>query len=164
MNVETPTLSTQARRLAVLVSKAGPGERSQLRRQDPETGCSAFWRMAAELGLGPHDLTWALVAQAFAELAGTDDSLSFESERPLGTALFQAGVSDARFRSITGALLEPRRARLLQACRTMRSKGVAPDLTQLAQLLIHKADRTLITVMSDYYQAEHVATAKKGKS
>lgn len=129
-------------RLAAVVERElSPGDLADLRRLRPEEPASpAFWKLAAtylsdSLPGGPGreeaERRWAAVLGALANLRGLH-----RSDRPLGRALAEAGLSEMRLLR----LLRARDAALYDVTRGvvhyLAQKAEPADLGQLAGLLL----------------------------
>ena len=143
---------------ARLASEAfGPGERAQLRRNDPATvaGQPVFHRLMAERDapIRPEDaLRWATLVHVVAI------TVAHGATQRAGAALAAAGLSEARFTRLMAARDGAFRDQLVLAARLSASKQVPIHWGDLAELLMtdpadeERAAERRFRVAQSYYR------------
>ena len=131
------TLSEAIAAVLRMMKHAEPGDLAALRRLRPgDVAAPAFWRLASGV-LEDHVRTrededrWALVLSAMARLAGLH-----HGHEPLGRALAEADVAEARVLRLIKAHGTGFAAPLRAAVHMLQSKGIAANQLQLAELVL----------------------------
>lgn len=149
-------------RMAGRISHLEPGPVASLRR-DPVagSGSAAFWQLLAENDIRAHGelLTrWAVVVQAIAILTdkGSDRSKpsAHNRSKPMGTALFEAGISHQRLARLLSATGQMRRDLVLRTCRRLAAQeAVQFDLRTLASFVLYESEAAARWIARKYYTA-----------
>ncbi len=169
-----PDLQETVVKLARGVARADSGSAAALRRGPlAGPGAAAFWKLLADLDIPQRDLkAWAGVAQAVAILtpvgSGRDESpgSAHDGARPMGSALFDAGISELRLARLLAAKGDLRHDLLIRTCRRLArdARYRRFDLRTLAWFLVRGGEATDQRIARDYYRAErrdHAATHAK---
>ena len=175
-NVETHTPESGpgdiARRLAAGIARLDSGSAAALRRGPlAGAGAAAFWKL-----LATHEIThrnaeaWAPVVQAIAILTGAGRASDPQMQgpvhnpaRPMGAALYDAGVSELRLARLLGARGNLRREYLVRLCRRLArdEHNRRFNLSTLAWFLVGADEKTDRRIAREYYyRAEATAKAK----
>lgn len=151
-------------RIAGRISQLAPGPAASLRR-DPlgGAGSAAFWQLLAENDIRvprAREEGWAAVIQAIAILTpkGRDrqapQASAHDGSRPMGTALFEGGISHQRLSRLLSAAGQMRRELLLRTCRRLAAKeAVQFDLRTLARFVLYESESTDRWIARKYYTA-----------
>ena len=153
-------------RMAGRISHLEPGPVASLRR-DPVAGAgsAAFWQLLAENDIrasGEFLARWATVIQAIAILTPKGSHRSKPSAhnrgRPMGTALFEAGISHQRLASLLSAKGQMRRDLVLRTCRRLSAQdAVRFDLRTLASFVLFESEDAARWIARKYYTAANNA-------
>ena len=142
------------------------GDIAELRRMRADGSASiAFWKLMARRVEGPMGLPdhgarrerlerrWMLILSCMAELTGLH-----EPKRPLGRALVEAGLSEARLARLLRARGESLEETLRAVCHQLASSGKPANQTDLALLVLSEdeADEpyTRRRIARDYFRAQ----------
>ena len=147
-------------RMAGRISHLEPGPVASLRR-DPVAGAgsAAFWQLLAENDIrarGELLARWAAVVQAIAILTakGSDRSKPSAHNRgkPMGAALFEAGISHQRLARLLSATGQMRRDMVLRTCRRLAAQEPIPfDLRTLASFVLYESEAAARWIARKYY-------------
>ena len=157
-------------RLAGRIARLAPGPAAALRRGPlVQAGSAAFWQLMAEndIRVGEKRLTrWATVVQAIAILTpkGRDPAKlsAHDGSNPMGTAVYQAGISDLRLARLLSARGAMRSDLVIRACRRLSAKQVIRfDLRTMAKLVLFDDENEARWIARKYYSA--AVAAKKTK-
>ena len=156
-------------RMAGRIKHLEPGPVASLRR-DPLAGAgsAAFWQLLAENDIRAHGeflARWATVIHGIAILTpkgGDHNKASAHSGgRPMGTALFEAGISHQRLARLLSATGQMRRDQVVRTCRRLAAKeAVQFDLRTLAKFVLYESEGAARWIARKYY----TAAAKAEKS
>lgn len=163
----SPQISEVVARLARAIQHAlDPGEVAALRRLDPESPSSAFWKVAAthlestgQLRDGPgrqaHEVRWAVILRGLALMEG----LHSPAIR-LGRALAEAGYSEVRLNRLLRARDGALHDEATSAVRYLAAKAQEADLTEFALLLVSQeeepSDAIRRRIARDYFSSSLV--------
>lgn len=134
-------------------------------------GVAAFWKLIAEQGISArHTEAWATVMQAIAILTpvgrgerGGAKTPAHDPERPMGSVLCAAGLSEVRLARLLGAKGSMRGEQLVRLCRRL-SRSVEHrrfDLRTLARFIVRGDTYTDRRIAGDYYREEAKLEAKQ---
>lgn len=165
-------------RLAGGVAGLEPGPAASLRR-DPlaGSGSAAFWHLMATNGIYPGQPQlerWATVISAISILtpkgrreSGRPRPSSHDGANPMGTALYQAGISEQRLARLLSARGQMRRDLVVRTCRRLAAKEtVRFDLRTLARFVLFEDESAARWIARHYYAARVRAarTSHQGES
>ncbi len=149
-------------RMAGRISHLEPGPVASLRR-DPLAGAGSavFWQLLAENDLqarGELMARWAAVIQAIAILTpkGRDHGKpsAHNGSKPMGVALFEAGISHQRLARLLSATGQMRRDLVLRTCRRLSAQeAVQFDLRTLASFVLFESEAAARWIARKYYTA-----------
>lgn len=156
-------------KVARRIARLGPGPAAALRRGPAKgAGTAAYWQLVAQLendGLQGESPAWEAIIQSIAILTprGQDPEKqsSHDPTVAMGTALFDAQISELRLAHILNAPPATRRRLIVRTCRRLASSGHGRfDLKTLARFVLYKnSDKPAQRIAREYYRAE--ATARK---
>lgn len=158
--------------LGIHLAQLPPGPLAELRRMEPGDGAGAFWRVyfAPKVALDqqkgdPFAWEWVIHALALLTPTGNDPEKrsAHDGKIPLGQALHDIKVSEARVSQVLEAGLDQRRDYLIRLVRMLAREGVRFNTTDLARLLLfahddpRAKDNALRRLAQTYYAAEAAA-------
>jgi CRISPR system Cascade subunit CasB len=153
-----PESETAHRALAIAaaLAAANPGDKAEARRMGI-AGSSLFWRQMARLGIPVgQEADWLLFTRLVALMTPASRNTSIHnSDRALGAALADAGLSEARLARFLAARGQSRHDALERAIRMMARKGGGLDVTDLARAILWPDDTSRLA-RSYYRQFDHV--------
>jgi CRISPR type I-E-associated protein CasB/Cse2 len=152
---ETPG---RALAIAATLAAADPGEKAEARRMGP-AGSALFWRLVSRLSIAPNrEADWLLFTRLVAHMTPASREQSIhDSGRPLGAALADAGLSEARFARLLAARGPSRNDALERAVRMLARKGAGLDLIDLARAILWPDDTSRLA-RSYYHQLDHLTS------
>lgn len=164
--LDAPDLDAAVVALAARIAALDPGPLAELRRAAAPEGTATFWRLRHPLRLPYTNAAWETLMQAIAILTPTGQPegrhSAHDGRHPLGSAFFEAGVSDLRFSRLLAAPLEERRRALLRLVRLLAQQELRCDLRPLARMILFDAvEPDKRRLARDYYAAEAANKAKE---
>ena len=104
---------------------------------------------------------WASLVHLVAVLSGTGGRMAHAASRPLGSALLDAGYSEARLMKLLGARGAALPMQVARLARFLAAKGVVPvDLRPLADLILFadrdvaRAEAARLAIARNYFTAD----------
>ena len=104
---------------------------------------------------------WASLVHLVAVLSGTGRRMAHAASRPLGSALLDAGYSEARLMKLLGARGAALPMQVARLARFLAAKGIVPvDLRPLADLILSadrdvaRAEAARLTIARAYFTAD----------
>ena len=148
------------------------GDRSQLRRMDPDNpDIAAFWRLLVRAGMpGDPDISkWGLIIHGMA-LMSHGAGLAHNPRISVGRALYQGGgkrapfYSEKRLSTLLAARGPTLHSLLARLFRMLSAEGCAFNWFEMAMLILYegydegRADQTRVEIAREYYRTERQNT------
>ncbi len=142
--------------IAAALASADPGDKAEARRMG-NAGSALFWRQVARLGITQRqEGDWMLYTRLVALMTpASRDTSIHDPDRTIGSALADAGLSEARFARLLAARGPARDDAIERAIRMLARKGGGLDVVDLARAILWPDDTGRLA-RSYYHQLDHV--------